>query len=522
MKSDSISIMKNKGQTKLERFTSLSRIFQIVFTSKFLYLLGLMGILLFIASIWNRFIYIDDAFFGEQALSLARHGIVRTTSLIDFLGCDIQLFSYHKLNIFVGAGLIKLFGWSITPLRLSTLIFLCALCFVFWRYFKNNVNAFTNKHFIVATFFLLVSPLILLYGYTYRPEIWVAFFGFTSYFLLDRFLSKNGNLANIVFSGVCAGLAFLTHLNGLIFPAAGFILLVVYRKYKEAFIFSIVAGFICLFYFWDLWQPGHLQAWLYQLKNWPDNNATNYMSSGIVGLLKNVGAKLLSEHQRFFWSYKVWGISFLFFTSLLFNFKYLLKEYRSLIIYTFSLILVLNIAGSQIAERFLIYHLPFMSIIISIGILRLLDKWRGGLAVTYLILLLAQVVFFTKMAVDIFKRNDSYIAKHESLFSKIPDKTQLILVPYQFVFNALDSCKLATFKGFEYYEKGVDRVLTQQEVFARADSMGIKYIIVPRDGLRYESTSMECFEGKPLEHSTAYMLIYKDENAAILERGNKP
>ncbi len=512
-----LRMMMGNEEIKVERYELISKTFSFIFKTRFLGIVSLFGLVVFFASMWNRYIYIDDAFFGEQAYYLAKEGVVKIPCLVNFLGCDIQLFSYHKLNIFVGAGLIKLFGWSIIPLRSVTVLFMGALFYVTWLYFKNIKPDSSNKHFVIAAFVLFVNPLILLYGYTFRPEIWVTFFGFSSFLLIDNFIRTKSHIAMVALSGVCAGLAFLTHLNGLIFPVAGFILLIVYRKYREVLIFSVVTVIVSAFYFWDLWQPGHVQTWMCQLTNWPDNNTTNYTSIGIVGLLKNVALKLLSEHQRFFWSYKVWSVSLLFFTALIFNFRFFLKEFRSLLIYTLTLIIVLNVAGSQIAERYLIYLLPFMAIIISIGIHRLFEKWRSGLGVIYLLLVIAHISFFAVMAIDIFKRNDNYQLKHEAVFSRIPDRTQKILVPYQFVFDGLDNYNLAVYKGFEYHESAIGRKLTQQEFFSRADSLGIRYIVFPKDDLNNEKTSLSCIDGKEIEPSLFYTFFYQDSNALILE-----
>jgi|GEM_PF-790296 len=508
--------MKNNEGLKINRFISVPRFYKNIFSPKVLFFVGGIGILVFILSMWHRYIYIDDAFFGEQAYFLAKDGVVKTPSLINFLGCDIQLFSYHKLNIFIGAGLIKIFGLSVTPLRLCTLIFGCLLFFILWKYFKNNNKKLTSRHYLTAAFFLFFNPLILLYAYTYRPEIWVTFFGFCSFYFIDGYINKEDYISKIIFSGIFAGLAFLTHLNGLIFPVTGVLILLIFRKYKAAIVFSGISMAVCVFYFWDLWQPAHFDTWIFQLKNWPDNNATSYLSAGIWSLIKNITEKLLSEHQRFFWSYKVWGISLFFISTLIFNFKYLLKEYRTLIFYTLILILVLNIAGSQIAERFLIYYFPFMVIIISIGILRVFENGDNRLRAIYMVLFIAQICFFSTMARDIFKHNEDYIAKHEAVFSKIQDKSQLILVPYQFVFNTLDKYKIATFKGFEYYEVEIGRKLTQQELFMRADSLKIGYIVFPMKGLKYENTSIKCIDGKKIEHSDLYKVIYQDNDAMIL------
>jgi hypothetical protein len=100
------------------------------------------------------------------------------------------------------------------------------------------------------------------------------FFGFLSFFYLKKYLKTTINW-QIVLSGIFSGLAFFSHPNGMIFSIAGFSLLLINKKWKALIVFSIFAFFVSLFFFYDLWQPGHLQTYLYQLRNWPDNVGSN-------------------------------------------------------------------------------------------------------------------------------------------------------------------------------------------------------------------------------------------------------
>ncbi len=205
----------------------INRIYSFLYSKQTMKALILATLIVFLFSMWNRFIYIDDAFFSEQAYWLAKDGVVKTVSLIDFLGCDVRLFSYHKLNILVGAGLIKIFGWSVTPLRTFTLILYVLFLLVFTQYSMQLLNTKTlNQQVLIALFFLIVNPLIVLYAFTFRPEIWVMFFGFISFVKLDQSRNSNLTVKNVVLAGFMAGLAFLTHLNGLIFLVAGAVLLI--------------------------------------------------------------------------------------------------------------------------------------------------------------------------------------------------------------------------------------------------------------------------------------------------------
>lgn len=497
----------------------INRIYNFLYSMQTMKALILATLIVFLFSMWNRFIYIDDAFFGEQAYWLAKDGVVKTVSLIDFLGCDVRLFSYHKLNILVGAGLIKIFGWSVTPLRTFTLILYILFLVVFSQYSKKLLNTKTlNQQVLIALFFLIVNPLIVLYAFTFRPEIWVMFFGFISFVKLDQNRNTTLSLKNVVLAGFMAGLAFLTHLNGLIFLVAGAVLLLYQRKWKSFVWFSLAGFFTSILYFADLWQEGHLETWLYQIKNWPDNNATNYLSGSLTELVINVFIKLSQEHQRFFWSPKVWGISSFFILVLLINFKRLFKIQPNLIIYTITLILTLNVLGSQIAERFLIYLFPYMSLIISYGLINLIRVKKFQLKSLFTILLILQIVTVSIRFVNIFSKNSPHLMITEEIFSNIPDKQSLILVPYNMVFDALDTYSLASFKAFEYKEVAQGHAFSEAELFKRADTLNIKSIVIPLSGFKNTNTGISCLDDGDIADSSLYHQHHKGENYLILVR----
>ena len=73
-------------------------------------IIGLIVItsIVFFLSLFNRYIYIDDAWFGEQAYWFSKLGFVKTSTIVDFYGWDERLFVYHKLNIY----LLNYFGTS--------------------------------------------------------------------------------------------------------------------------------------------------------------------------------------------------------------------------------------------------------------------------------------------------------------------------------------------------------------------------------------------------------------------------
>lgn len=481
-----------------------------------LVLLG-VGAVVFIITSLNRYVYIDDAFFGEQSYWLAKSGVVKIPSMIDFLGSEVQLFSYHKLHIFVGAILIKFFGWGITPLRLTNLLFCLALVFVFYKYYKFEKKTFSSSHYWIATFVLIFTPQIYLYAYTFRPEIWVTFFGFVSYFFLNRFF-KEGRSRFVVIAGLFAGLAFFTHLNGLIFPVAGFVVLLIQRKHRALFFFSIIAGLVCSFYLWDLIQGENFSTWLYQLQYWPNNNSPNYFKEDFFSFVKGLLIKLSQEHQRFFWSPKVWVISIFFILSFVFNFKYLIKNHRILFIYIVTLIITQNIAGSQIAERYLLYYYPFFAIIIAIDVVRLINEKANVRKVLYIMLFVLQVGFVGKMFSDIIEKNKFTIQYYDATLAKIPDTKSRILVPHEMFFNGLAKYNLVSYKGFEYYQVRINHKLTQAEFFERAAMFSINFIVVPESVLISNDKSVPCLNNGIIEQNPYYKEFYRDDKTLILKR----
>lgn len=480
-------------------------------------------VVVFMLSTSNRHIYIDDAFFGEQAYWLAKDGVVKTVTLVDFLETDNRLMSYHKLHIWTTALIIKIFGWSVTPVRLATLLIYIIFLFVFNRYVLQVFNHQAKNIALYSMFLFIVNPLLVLLAFTARPEIWVMALGFVSYMLIDLVLNEhyknqnNRKTIKIILSGIFAGLAFLTHLNGLIFLVAGFLLLLINRTWKFVLLFFISGFFVSCLYFIDLLNPDNFLLWKYQLMNWPDNNITNYGTNNIKGFVMSVLYKLSEEHMRFFWGYKVWGISSFFFLSLIIGFKHLWKNFKNLLIYLLILILTLNIAGSQIAERYLIYLFPYMVIISSLTINFLMNtNNKYFVKFIFVLLFFLQLVTLTISFEDIFKRNAPHVEITSEIMSHIPTDKR-VLAPYSFVYNSLESYKLVSFKAFEYYRVYNGGKLTQDEAYDRAIELNIEYIILPLD-FPNTITGVKSFDTQPLLPSEKYTVVKQLDKCLILRK----
>lgn len=500
---------------KVNKTSYLDSIWAFFFSKKsLLYVLGFV-LFFYVISLWNRYIYIDDAWFGEQAYWFSKLGFSKASSIKDLYGWDQRLFVYHKLNIVIGAAIVKIFGWSVYYFKLFSL-FIYALFFVVYaRYFRFFYQNNSMHYYILASFFVFVSPLMISLSFTYRPEILIMFFGFLSYFLVEKYLKENKN-SFLIFSGIFSGLAFLTHINGMVFAIAGFLVLIFNKRIKGVFYFSVTAFFTSILYFYDLWQIGHFQQFLFQMTHWPDDVGSNYNSSGIGGLLLNMGQKLLDEQQRFLWSDRVQASSILLFLALIASFKTLRTKHKTLLIYLLICVLSLNILGSQIAERYLIYFFPLFGIIFAVSVVDLFEQKKVWAKTLIFLIIVLQFAFTAKMFVEIFDKNQNAVAKHHKILQHIPNHKDLTLVPYEFVFNELETRNLTVYKGFEYYQK-LHGTFTQKTFFERADKLGIKFIVLDDIILEQKDKTFPIFAHGKISENQYYKVFYQDSNALILE-----
>jgi len=436
----------------------------------------MLGCIAFLVSMWHRYAYIDDCFFGEQAYWLAKEGIVRTKTIHAGLGWDERLFVYHKLNIWIGALIIKCFGWSIYYLKTFTLLIYISFFFLLKKYVQVDRSRFPETTFLLVSLLIFVNPLTFIYGFTYRPEILVMVAGFVSFMALEKVrINESRILLWSVIAGIAAGIAFLTHLNGIIFAVSGFFYLIIYRKYQLLIPFMISGGIIMSFYFIDLLPSGNLTRFLTQINNWPDAVSGNYHSK--ANFLTNALIKLSTEHQRFFWGDKVFAFSTLFFLSIILAFRYLKETQKPLLLYTGMLILFLNLLGSQIAERYLLYYYPMMALIIALSVLHFIKQRQFVRLSIVSVVLLIQIGITTKYWLSIMKENSDFITVNKQLSNFIPAESTKILAPYSYIYNEISN-KLLTYHTLEYFELLQKKKLTGTEALARCALLGVDHIIV--------------------------------------------
>src|SRR5690606_3927157 len=168
------------------------------------------------------------------------------------------------LFIWLGALIIKLFGFHLYALKSISLVFLGVFIITFNNYLKKHL-LINDKVRLLLIFLLLINPLVFQYGFVYRPEIMLMTLGFITYICLAfSYNSQNKNFALV--AGVFAGLSFLTHLNGLSIAVTGFLVLVLYKQFRLAAFYSF--GVFCLssFYLLDLNSAKEIELFIFQFK----------------------------------------------------------------------------------------------------------------------------------------------------------------------------------------------------------------------------------------------------------------
>lgn len=472
---------------------------------------------LFLFSLFQRYIYIDDAWFGEQAYWFSQLGYVRTSTIIDFYGWENHLFVYHKLNIIIGSLLIRLFGWSPEPLRIFTLTIFLLFLFVIYKNFKKNREQWSSIELYFVMFFIIVNPQTFLYAYTFRPEILVVSLGFTSFLLL---FGKQ-SFSKIILSGILAGTAVLVHLNGAMFVVAGFIILLLRKEIKLSIIFGFFASLITCFYFYDLLEPGNFDTFLFQIRNWPDDITTNYENDGWISLVLNAIVKLSNEHQRFFWSHDVWGLSAMAIFALIAKGKTLWRKHKELIVYTLVADLSLNIIGSHIAEVNMLLLLPFLAIIAAAFLSELKTECNSPIIkIITIVIIILQISVVIFGFVNITKQREQITEISKITLSGFPDNQERILVPYRFIFNELLNKNLVSYKTMEYHQVENGSKFTKEEFLDLATKLDIKYLVISSE-MYAKSNGMYPWmhdEFSNIEDEVKYIRLKINKDRKTLER----
>lgn len=397
----------------------------------------LIILLLFIYSIWQRVPDVDDAWIGEHAYWLSHEGYVKSELMHGITDQEERHLVHHKFFTLNGLIAIKLFGFSLYTLKSVTLMWTAIFILLFYIYLRNKKG---SKTALFGILLIAVNAFIFQYSFVYRPEIVVMTLGFCSFVFLEKYIGQNQKVF-VMISGLLAGVAASTHLNGMIYIGAGCLLLLWKKKVSGSIIMGVFSLLGFAIYFYDFTLDYNFNFWLHQIKDSPALYKSSVIPDSIEYLLK-----ILREHLRFFHSPKEIVLSALLIGSVIVNYKPLKNE-TIYLHYLLLLVVLLSIISVHSTSKYLLLYLPFMMLIIVKSFNLLFNKMKdeAQTSAQHRKQWLAMMVFITfyfaihmiyNVLISVEKFDSSQHRYYTQKYFPEHDNTA-ILAPMSFIFDEL-------------------------------------------------------------------------------------
>jgi len=477
-------------------------------TLRFIYFLAAFCIILFLLSTYHRFVTVDDAWFAEQSYWFAHDGYVHSDLFEGFPIFANQILVYHKLHIWQGALAYRLFGWSAYTFKSIPLLYLILFLGLIYYFLKYLAPVESRKSiFLIFLFFLFTNHLVFQEGFEYRPEIMMMCAGFLSYiFLYHAQLRQDYRYA--ILAGLLSGIAALFHLNGLIFIAAGGLLLAINKQNKLILWFGLgsIIGFVP--YFFEISSIEKFKDYLYALDHDP---AVSEEDRTLLGMLK----KLVFEYRRF--THHVYESVYLlvFSITLIGNWKDIIQnqQHKNLLIYTVLLTVFMALITTGSKTSYLLYSMPYVLLLISIHFTRVLQiKKLAPLFLTFIL-----IYFLANLDRDIGVFKDE---KYESpdLYAHIIDKYhikpgQQIFAPITFIFNEMGKVRIQSYLAYlKKYHNDLEQI-NLKNVFGDIYRRNKAYAILKPNMLK--DMEFTPHRGKVYE---GYQYLGREKNLYIFRR----
>jgi hypothetical protein len=421
----------------------ISNIYKVLFSTRFLGTLVILYLIAFIISTINRSINIDDAWLGEYAYWQAKLGYVKSELMRGITMEEIRLICHHKFLTLQGALFINLFGFSLYSLKVISLIYFIIFLLAF--YFFTFKKIFSPGWLYLTLLLIISNALIFDFAFVFRPEIPIMTLGFLVYILLDHVLKSNKNSIILTVSGgLLAGLCVSTHLNGIVFIIAGFLLLIFNKKYLLSFIFAFSTLPTIAIYFYDFTSQYNIEFWMYQIQQSPSIDKASNLPVGLSQLYN-----LMNEHLRYFHSPIEITFSLLFIITCILAFKHL-KTQRNLVLYTLVLMISLGLIAIHKTPKYSIIYLPYLVILMVSSFRFLFEKHRSEntknsgnnlylISLLIIVYLLTNTIYNIKTSIVKF-----HVSENRQLITKyILEKTDScrIVAPMSIIFNEINNFK---------------------------------------------------------------------------------
>lgn len=416
-----------------------------LFERKWLLTVLSLLVLIYLASIPGRPPDIDDAWIGEHAYWLSESGYVKSELMRGITEQEDYLIISHKLLVLHGAAFIELFGFSLYSLKSVSLIYFIIFLFIFFYYAVRIRKILSFNEWLFSMILIFSFPWIFKYSFLFRPEIMIMTFAFTAFVFIENYLKKGrGSATYLIPAGLVSGLAVATHLNGIVVTGAGFLLLLINRKWTGSIVFGLFSLITTSIYFFDFNADYSFSWWYYQFSSSPALDSIN----GVPVYLQPF-VNLIKEQQRFFHNPKIIIFSTLLIVALFVGVKKFWNDYPRLSLFTLLLFVLTALTAVHKSRQYILIYFPFLVIMISkvfswlnnkeIGNFRLGSQKRIRFLLSALLVIFIGGSAYYNFQLTLNKFNP---VANEQITSKYLGQENLkgtnIIAPMTFIFNEIE------------------------------------------------------------------------------------
>lgn len=450
---------------------------------------------LILLTFYHRTEHFDDAWFAEQSYWYLKDGKVRSELFRGFLHWDERIYIFHKLFIYTGAFLMGVVGFSVAGSKLIGILFGVIGAGLIWKYAERG---FREQQWLALLLYLGCGSLIK-YFCVNRPEIMCMTLGFASYLCLD---CPNGRAPYVVWAGVLAGLAALTHLNGLIYLAAGTLWLLIRTDWRKTFAFASVGGLVLSLYLVEALLDQQIDRMVWQFVEDPAMQYTRTLSDKLK--------VMVNYHQLFFHSHHEAALTALVLLTILFGRKHVSMT-QPIVLYLTLLVTLFWLLTKSTFAFYILLFVPWFVILVATYapafiVTRVQQRIARGIVVVYLVIGLLTIgeVLYENYTVPY---QQTY---NEQLTRFMPEKNSKVIAPLSFFFGQMENYQI---RSLSYYCSLRDRPpLTLPEFFEMAKQEGVKYII--SDNPLNSSYYIPLDTPKRMG---AYTQVFKDERTVVYQ-----
>jgi hypothetical protein len=435
----------------------------VYFTQRGYYSLLFVLLTALVATFFHRAEYFDEAWFAEQSFWLVRDGQVRSELFRGYNSWENGLYVFHKLFIYAGALVMAVTGFTVGASKLVSIFFGFLGAFLVWRYSQRTSR---EQQYLSVLLYVGCGSLIRFISIN-RPETMCMALGFASYLALDP--PGSSRLKPLV-GGTLAGLAALTHLNGLIYLLAGTVWLFTRMGWRPTLWFVVAGSFTVSLYAVDALLDGNMMMLIRQFHGDPATQQNFHLMDKL--------SVMADFHHIFFHSEKEAALTALvLLTGIVVRRHIRLAE--PVFLYTLLLIGSFWLLTKSATDIYFLLFLPWLSILTANWLLCYVAEqplWQRKM-VRALLGIYGLIACVQLVDVFIENRTKPDIESHNALLAThMPKRNARIIAPLEFFFGQIDNYRI---QGLTYYhllerEKGA---IPLDTFFQKANQANVEYII---------------------------------------------